>query len=672
MQYNSSYNNRIRWVASSLLLTVLCLISCNDNSGGADRLNDAATLVESLPDSTFAILQDIDASRLNRRQKSLYALLDLQSRHKLSMQYPSDSLISIAIDYYGAYGADSLLMKSLFYRAQLYHSERLLSQAGADAARAWEIIKSTDNHYWKAKCAELTADIFNTSYNMQEGLKWCRVAADKYLLAGRIDNHLFSLCDLAGFHVDTGGTLQARNLHDSLAPIVAAHPEIPNLQGYYDFSAVHFYNLFGPLSKADSIYEHMKSTGIIKYLPASAHLAKASLLLKEGAPLKAGNLLDSVQPQISEIQDLAILYFNYVQVAKASGDYPALSAYTDSLLKYQKLVHDITLQQSAMTAQREYYRMVSTQQSAEMRKRERRTLTFASAGILVAMLAATIVCYILRRRKKQLDEKIESIMAISNQLEEENNKNEYYEEVLNQMETANASLHNTIRTLEIQTKEQEQLLAAQQQALRQANSETSQLPQLLSDNHSLRRLLSLHEKQSRLNEEKIIAQQRLLDEQQQQLRQNRLETAKLTEKLSAQPNPIIRRWDTLNMLCRELTDCNKSNHKIILTNIDKELKKLKSDKFFDSLELDLNRYQNNIICRLRNLCPSLSEKEIRYCILLFAGMNTAAVSLLMDIKTGTVYVTRQRIKEKIALLSDCTSKEVFLSYLRVKKEDINK
>ena len=68
--------------------------------------------MEEHPDSARKLLDGIDSTRLRRADAPLYAVLDAQSRHKLTLDPPSDSLLNIAVDRYIAHGPDSLLMKS--------------------------------------------------------------------------------------------------------------------------------------------------------------------------------------------------------------------------------------------------------------------------------------------------------------------------------------------------------------------------------------------------------------------------------------------------------------------------------------------------------------------------------------------------------------------------------
>jgi len=83
-----------------LLILLICLstFSCSYQS---DELNTAEGLMETAPDSALQVLQSINRSRLIRpSDKALYALLMSQAMDKNDIKVESDSLISLATQYY--------------------------------------------------------------------------------------------------------------------------------------------------------------------------------------------------------------------------------------------------------------------------------------------------------------------------------------------------------------------------------------------------------------------------------------------------------------------------------------------------------------------------------------------------------------------------------------------
>lgn len=122
-------------------------------------------------------------------------------------------------------------------------------------------------------------------------------------------------------------------------------------------------------------------------------------------------------------------------------------------------------------------------------------------------------------------------------------------------------------------------------------------------------------------------------------------------------------WTTLNMLCKEFLDKDNTKSSVIVANINRELEKLKSVDFVRSLERDLNNYSDKIVKKLRQQCPSLTEGEIRICILLFAGLSSTSIALLTDTKLRTYYSRKKGIANKILAIGS-PDKDLFLSYFK--------
>ena len=88
-----------------LLLTIISLLySCGNDSHFANSILLAAdSLMQSRPDSSLYLLEQIpDPQKIKKGNQALYCLLLTQARYKNYILLQNDSLISLAIDYYGS------------------------------------------------------------------------------------------------------------------------------------------------------------------------------------------------------------------------------------------------------------------------------------------------------------------------------------------------------------------------------------------------------------------------------------------------------------------------------------------------------------------------------------------------------------------------------------------
>lgn len=124
---------------------------------------------------------------------------------------------------------------------------------------------------------------------------------------------------------------------------------------------------------------------------------------------------------------------------------------------------------------------------------------------------------------------------------------------------------------------------------------------------------------------------------------------------------FLSQWDTINMLCREYVEPPTSDKSkiIIANNINRELDKLRSPHSLRQIEETVNRYRDSIVERLRTQCSFLTQEEITFMTLIYGGLSSKAISLIMGLKGRYFYVKRDRILNKIAE-SDVTDKKDFI------------
>ncbi len=100
------------------------------------------------------------------------------------------------------------------------------------------------------------------------------------------------------------------------------------------------------------------------------------------------------------------------------------------------------------------------------------------------------------------------------------------------------------------------------------------------------------------------------------------------------------------------------------SRIYREIKSLISDFTTDDIRAELyesvNRRSGDALSRLREQMPRLSESDVLLLAYVFMGFSPKAISILLDMKIGTVYMKRSRLKERIER-SEIADKERILS-----------
>ena len=102
-------------------LFLLLVTGCKEQKDVTDTLNCAETIMESTPDSAYALLQTLDAGTMKRRgTRARYALLYTQAQDKNYIDGTNDSLITVAVDYYRHHGDVRRRFLSLYYKGRIH------------------------------------------------------------------------------------------------------------------------------------------------------------------------------------------------------------------------------------------------------------------------------------------------------------------------------------------------------------------------------------------------------------------------------------------------------------------------------------------------------------------------------------------------------------------------
>ncbi len=162
-----------------------------------NELKRAESVIDEHPDSANAILESIDVAALRGGEsRALHALLLTRARSKLKTYDTNDSLIDIAVDYYGE--SDNLnSCMSNFYKGEVNFNAGNYRTAIAYATTALYIAGNLGDDYWQARSHDLIADIYQLTYGVDEALSSRRRAAELFHRVGRRDNELYDYIVLA-------------------------------------------------------------------------------------------------------------------------------------------------------------------------------------------------------------------------------------------------------------------------------------------------------------------------------------------------------------------------------------------------------------------------------------------------------------------------------------------
>ena len=400
----------------------------------AQSLQHASEIMDAHPDSAFLILNPLDRSHMNDEQRAAHALLLSQSRHKIDLGNDSDTLLNDAVSYYMREHNDTMLMKSLFYRSDAYMQQRLLTDAILDASRAWDISQniptSTSAHYWRAKIAELIADINNETGNVIERYNWTKTAVKEYGLSGRDDNQLFSSIDLSVACASAEGVSRSVTMVDSLRPLVDAWKNYPGLEEYFQSMALPILAEYANPDSVSTYYTQYANTTASLLHKSDAYCYQSILASRKGNFHIAQNYLDSIKDNNLPIDTLNILRAQYY-LYKLSGDKNNAVIFADSLLGQSVKYYLYSMKRKTLATQRDYYTQLASTEKQAKENVMLKTTVIVSILAFLLIIGAIIFWISIRLKNVKILDEMTKVTRLDNNLSESHKMYTTLESTLN-------------------------------------------------------------------------------------------------------------------------------------------------------------------------------------------------------------------------------------------------
>ena len=576
-------------------LTTGCSSGDRELDGYLER---AEVLMEPSPDSAYSILTDSITSAMlsgaSERQSALYALLLTQSQFKTYVPVDNDSLITSAAKYFEKKDDRPRLMKSLYYQARILRDNGEYSDAMSAAMHARAIAQHMKEDFWQARCSEIIAWLLSSVYHSDESLKYGEEAANLYLRSDNKNFYMFTLADQAVRYGNMGRFEDCRTVVDSIMKIIT---EKKILNTYYSksllasvagtvlsmYSGLNEYEMAEQMGDTVLKYEdYLKNTAI-----EGANLAIVKIRLKKNHEALqmleySGSRLNSKTDSIAYYEALSIYY-------KEIGNEAMALAATESVKKLYSEILDGALNQSTVSAQRDYY---SEEMLQAEKKAERNKLLLILGSVITGFLIVTgVLIYRNRMSSKNADisRKMTEIILLSRSLQKADSEKKLLNKELAQHGRNIESLSSMLSEREYQIK-------------------------ALSDN-----LMSNRDK---------------------------------NEKLNSMVQTLLQgRFIQLNTLINEYAnqENNDTNYLAFYKNMQREIEKLKQPKNIHEIESIVNDSMDGVITKIREQIPEMRDRDVTLIALSLAGLNARAIGLFLGIHPNYTY---RRKKQLIKIIED--------------------
>lgn len=368
-----------------ILSLALLLFSCAQSP--VDRKLDAAeAIMEQNPDSALTILQAIDGSTLRGEPQARHALLLSQAYDKNYIDLTSDSLISIATDYYAPSDDNYHKMLAYFYSSVVYFNAKNFESVVRNALKAYDLALELNDWPNISSIESIIGLSFYAAHSFQTAYEWELKALEHAKIANRPDW-------LSGLYMRVGDDLHnLQRFQESLEYLdtAAALADVPDINILETQYLSHCF--LNQMAEADSIKGRIIELGFQQ--PIRVILAQSQLHPKYA--LEALKNLNIHNATLSESFDMN---FAYAMAYISNGDNDsAIQALKRHIICYNNIMASV-YGNTLNNIQQQHNLTIANEQTRIAQSYRNLSFTSFSILILVTIIAVLLIVYLMNRQK---------------------------------------------------------------------------------------------------------------------------------------------------------------------------------------------------------------------------------------------------------------------------------
>ena len=645
-----------------ILTLLLAFTACGDKSSVTDVLNRAETLMNEHPDSSLNLLRTLTLDNFQQESnRARYALLHSQALDKNYIDVTSDSIISVAVDYYQDKDEVRNKFLSYYYMGRVHANGERYLQATSCLMEAEQLAEEVGDDYLSGLLYSEMGRIYDIYYDYPKSLEAYRKAAISYEHAGKIRHRNYMLFNQSTVcrnmdKYDDGERLLRMVL------LSAQQEGDSELVKSCLGSLVMMFVEQNRLSEAKDLYEKEMSPSVGENYGSSSFMgALATLYASEGDLVKAESYLKRGWERTMNHTDSIRLYLSSSEVRDLSNDRNV--AYQE-LLKGVSLQNKLTrqaLQQPVLTAQRDYLSEKVAFEAYRLRMEKRQNLLSVLVLVLLLIVSVYVFYHLLKRNKENSLQAIHHLESEKKQVEEENDRISI---LLEQLERDKKEADFTITKLKNEIVQNEQ----------RTHLEISSLVQNIELGKGSIEELKLKIKQneeSRLKMQALVqklesdseAKAKSVDCLRFELEILREEKKKLMfQKVELLRNDLEHKIEWVFLHENEKPDAERKKKRI-----EKEINTLRKGYFagngeFELVEKLVNLYLDNAMRHFRREVELPNEADYRRVCYMFAGVSTPVIAKIMNESKDALYQRKSRLLKKIESCP-CIHADLFMMLL---------
>ena len=645
-----------------ILLLLLAFTACGDKTSVTDVLNRAEVLMNEHPDSSLTLLRTLTFDDFRKESnRARYALLHSQALDKNYIDVTSDSIISVAVEYYQDEEDVRNKFLSYYYMGRVHANGERYLQATSCLMEAEQLADEVSDDYLSGLLYSEMGRIYNIYYDYPKSLEAHQKAAECYERAGMIRHRNYMW-----FYQST--VCRNMNKYDESERLLRMVLLSAQQEGDSELvksclgSLVMMFVEQNRMLEARDLYEKEMSPSIGEDYGSSSFMGiLATMYASESDFVKAESYLKQGWERAMNHTDSISLYLLSSEVRNLSND--RNTAYQE-LLKGVSLQNKEThqaLQQPVLTAQRDYLSEKVAFEVYRHRMEKRQNLLIILLLALLLLVSVYVFLRLLKKTQKKSMQAIHHLEMEKRQVEEENDRISI---LLEQLDKDKKESDLTITRLKNEIVQNEQ----------RAHLEISSLVQNIELGKGSIEELKLKLQQ---NEESRLKMQALV----QKLESDSETKAKSVDCLRAELDILSEEKKKLTFQKIELLR-NDLEHiadfiflyedkwpddKLRIKRLGEKISLLKFHYFTVKnestiLEKLVNLYLDDVMLHFRREVELPDEADYLRVCCMFAGMSAPSIGRIMGESKDAIYQRKRRLVRKIASLS-CKHQELFTQLL---------
>lgn len=566
-----------------VLISIVAILCGCQKSLVNQQLDLAEAAMEERPDSALDILLQIDGSALHGEPQARHALLLSQAYDKNYIDLTSDSLISIATTYYNNHDNKRYKLMANYYRVSIFMNRQEYDEAISRAFEVEILAEELQDIEFLARIRCQIASAYLFSYNHEGAKEYFEKALDLTRQLGNTQWIGTMFVNLSNLALYQNDYTLAIEYTDSAKSYIPEDLDILKQEMFAKIGLTKYL-------EADSIYEKYFSSNV----PSGQ--VRAYKLLVDLQLGKAGNINDSLTSLLSNASHFDSIDIAYVgaHLCQLSGDFERAYKYNNILLQESNTVINNISAHSLYRIQLEHDKNEHIEVERKLQNKYLVSLFVGIIALLIIIFGIVYFRMLRKRHEEQIARTKDEMLFVSSEFAE-----------------------------------------MQAELKREFDRQTHKVVSLNQQIQAEQ--LSLREMQSALNLERESHRQVVLALNQ-QIKRGQIAAQEL----------FISKYAWIEELGNIFIDAETSKaSNRAMKDLKKKLDTVKTRKFIEHLIEVINKYCNNILKRVENECPTITESERTVLSLLCANLSTRIISFILNITPRTVYNAKSSIKHKL-------------------------